>query len=182
MKSVAIYCGSASGARASYGESARALGDEIARRGMTLVYGGASVGLMGIVADAALAAGGEVIGVIPQQLVDREIAHPGLSELVVVTTMHERKAAMSARADAFIAMPGGYGTMDELFEALTWSQLGIHRKVCGLLDVEGYWQPLVRWLDHATREGFVRAPHRDLLICDARPATLLDRLASISGG
>ncbi|WP_053239137.1 TIGR00730 family Rossman fold protein [Sandaracinus amylolyticus] len=177
MKSVAVYCGSASGARPAYLAAARALGVEIAQRGMSLVYGGATVGLMGAVADAALEAGGSVIGVIPRSLVDREIAHPGLTELIVVDTMHERKAAMSARADAFVALPGGFGTMDELFEALTWSQLGIHRKRSGLLDVEQYWQPLVRWVEHAKDEGFVRAHHRELLICDDDPARLLDRLS-----
>jgi uncharacterized protein (TIGR00730 family) len=178
MKSVAVYCGSAFGVRASYVDAARELGRELARRGMTLVYGGASVGLMGAVADATLAEGGRVIGVIPRQLVDREIAHPGLSELIVVSTMHERKAEMSVRADAFIAMPGGFGTLDELFETLTWSQLGIHRKASGLLDVDGYWEPLVRFADHATDEGFLRRAHRELLIREAEPSRLLDRLAN----
>lgn len=179
MKSVAVFCGSASGARPAYVDAARALGTELARRGMTTVYGGASIGLMGAVADAALAAGGRVIGVIPQQLVDREIAHPGLTELVVVQTMHERKAEMSKRADAFIALPGGFGTMDELFEALTWSQLRIHAKPSGLLDVDGYWEPLVSWVDHASREGFVREPHRALLVHARAPGALLDELASL---
>ncbi len=180
MKSVAIYCGSASGARSSYVAAAEALGRELARRDITLVYGGASVGLMGAVADAALAHGGRVIGVIPRQLVDREIAHPGLSELIVVSTMHERKAEMSVRADAFIAMPGGFGTLDELFETLTWSQLGIHRKASGLLDIDEYWEPLVRFVDHAMDQGFLRPAHRALLIREADPNRLLDRLASFS--
>ena len=183
MRSVAIYCGSASGARPSYLEAAHAMGTEIARRGLTLVYGGATVGLMGRVADAALAAGGQVVGVIPRHLVDREIAHSRLSELLVVENMHERKAVMSARSDAFVAMPGGFGTMDELFEALTWSQLRIHAgatgvKPSGLFDVDGYWEPLVRWVDHATQEQFVRAPHRELLVHDTDAARLLDRLAA----
>lgn len=178
MKSVAVYCGSAEGVRRSYVDAARALGKELALRGITLVYGGASVGLMGALADATLAHGGRVIGVIPRQLVDREIAHPGLSELIMVSTMHERKAEMSARSDAFIAMPGGFGTLDELFETLTWSQLGIHRKASGLLDVDEYWEPLIRFVDHATDEGFLRPRHRALLIRDKSPGHLLDRLAT----
>lgn len=187
MKSVAIYCGSAAGARPAYAEAARTLGAVVARRGLTLVYGGAMVGLMGQVANAALEAGGRVVGVIPRQLVEREIAHPQLTELLVVETMHERKAAMSARSDAFVAMPGGFGTMDELFEALTWSQLRIHTgatgvKPSGLYDVEGYWEPLLRWVDLGTREGFVRAHHRDLLVHDHDPDRLLDRLAAASVG
>ena len=177
MKSVAIYCGSAPGARPEYLESARAIGAELARRGLTMVYGGASVGLMGACADAALAAGGRVIGVIPQALVDRELAHPALGEIRIVRTMHERKLEMSERADAFVALPGGFGTMDELFEALTWTQLRIHVKRCGLLDVGGYYQPLLAWIDHATREGFVRTEHRAMLIADPDPARLLDALA-----
>lgn len=186
MKGVAIYCGSADGARPAYAEAARAMGAEVARRGLTLVYGGAMVGLMGHVANAALEAGGRVVGVIPRHLVEREIAHPDLSELVVVETMHERKAAMSARSDGFVAMPGGFGTMDELFEALTWSQLRIHTGATGvkpsaLYDVEGYWEPLLRWVDHGTREGFVRAAHRELLIHETEPGRLLDRLAALCG-
>lgn len=177
MKSVCIYCGSAPGARPEYLAAARAMGAEIARRGLTMVYGGASVGLMGACADAALAGGARVIGVIPQQLVDREIAHPALGELVVVESMHQRKAEMSARADAFVALPGGFGTMDELFEALTWTQLRIHAKRAGVLDVEGYYEPLLRWVDHATHEGFVRSEHRATLVCERDPSTLLDRLA-----
>jgi uncharacterized protein (TIGR00730 family) len=177
MQSVCVYCGSAPGARPEYLAAARAMGTEIARRGLTMVYGGASVGLMGACADAALAGGARVIGVIPQQLVDREIAHPALSEIVVVETMHQRKAEMSARSDAFVALPGGFGTMDELFEALTWTQLRIHAKRAGLLDVAGYYEPLLGWVDHATREGFVRSEHRATLVCESDPSTLLDRLA-----
>lgn len=177
MRSVAIYCGSAPGGRPEYLEAARAIGVELARRSITMVYGGASVGLMGACADAALAGGGRVIGVIPQALVDRELAHPALSELRVVATMHERKLEMSERADAFVALPGGFGTMDELFEALTWTQLRIHAKRCGLLDTCGYYQPLLAWIDQATREGFVRSEHRATLACDADPARLLDLVA-----
>jgi uncharacterized protein (TIGR00730 family) len=177
MKSVAVFCGSAPGARPEYAAAARALGATLGRRGITMVYGGASVGLMGLCADAALAAGGQVIGVIPQSLVDRELAHPALSELIVTESMHRRKAEMSSRSDAFVALPGGFGTMDELFEALTWSQLGIHAKRCGLLDVGGYWQPLLAWVEQAEREGFVRAAHRRLLIDDVEPDALLDRLS-----
>lgn len=176
MQSVCVYCGSSPGARPAYLEAARAMGAEIARRGLIMVYGGASVGLMGACADAALAGGARVIGVIPQQLVDRELAHPGLSEIIVVETMHQRKAEMSARADAFVALPGGFGTMDELFEALTWTQLRIHAKRSGLLDVAGYYEPLVAWVDHAAREGFVRGDHRATLVCERDPASLLDRL------
>lgn len=180
MKSVAVFCGSARGARPAYADVARALGRELARRGLDLVYGGASVGLMGIVAEAALAEGGRVIGVIPRQLVDREIAHPALSEMLVVDSMHERKAAISARADAFVALPGGFGTMDELFEALTWAQLGLHAKPCGMLDVEGYYEPLLAWIDRACAEGFVRAEHLAMLVHAREPRTLLDRLATLA--
>jgi uncharacterized protein (TIGR00730 family) len=178
VKSVAVYCGSAPGMRPAYADAARALGTELAQRGIELVYGGASVGLMGVVADAALAARGKVIGVIPRALVEKELAHGALTELIVVDTMHERKAAMSARADAFVAMPGGFGTLDETFEALTWSQLRIHVKPVGLLDVDGYYTPLRAWVDQAVREGFVRAEHRSFLVAEPTAPALLDALAS----
>lgn len=144
---------------------------------MTLVYGGASVGLMGAVADAALAAGGRVIGVIPQVLVDREVAHGGLSELRVVASMHERKALMADLSDGFVALPGGLGTLEELAEVLTWSQLGLQHKPCGLLDVAGFWAPLLAFLDHAVEERFVRVEHRRLVLTAPEPASLLDAMA-----
>jgi uncharacterized protein (TIGR00730 family) len=149
-----------------------------AERGLGLVYGGGNVGLMGAAADAALAAGGEVIGVIPKGLVDRELAHPGLSSLHVVGTMHERKQRMHDLSDAFVALPGGYGTLDELFEALTWGQLGIHEKPCGLYDVEGFFQPLVALVDHAVAEHLLRPEHRAMLLAADRPEVLLSALAA----
>jgi len=159
-----------------YREAAIEVGRQLARRGIGLVYGGASVGLMGALADAALAAGGEVIGVIPRALVDREIAHLGLSELRVVDSLHQRKALMAELADAFLALPGGIGTLDELSEALTWSQLGIHRKSLGLLNVAGYYDALLATLDHAVAERFVRPENRALLISDTDAARLIERL------
>lgn len=174
---VCVFCGSAAGARPAYATAARALGSLIAARGLGLVYGGASVGLMGLVADAVLAAGGEVVGVIPAALEARELAHAGVSRLEVVASMHERKARMSELADAFVALPGGMGTLEELAEMLTWAQLGIHSKPCGVLDVDGYWQPLIAFFDHAVQERFLRPEHRSLLITAAEPAALLDALA-----
>lgn len=178
MKAVCVFCGSAMGARPAYADAARAMGAEIARRGLSLVYGGASVGLMGVVADAALAAGGQVVGVIPQRLGDRELSHPGLSELVVVRDMAERKAEMARRSDAFVALPGGFGTMDEIFEMLTWQQLGISDKRTGLLEVDGYWESLTRWIERAEADGFVRPPHHGLMVRASDPAALLDLLES----
>lgn len=158
---VAVFCGSASGTRESYVVAARALGAAIAGRGWGLVYGGASVGLMGAVADAALAAGGHVHGVIPRSMTERELAHRGLSQLDVVETMHARKARMVELADrGAIALPGGFGTLDELFELVTWTHLGIVQRRAVLLDVDGYWDPLFAWADHAEREGFVRGSQR----------------------
>ena len=178
MQSVLVFCGSSPGARADYAQRAGELGRLIAGRGLDLVYGGAAVGLMGELADAALDAGGKVIGVIPRRLVEREIAHPGLTELREVSSMHERKALMAELADAVIALPGGSGTLDELFELFTWNQLGLHRAPIGLLDVAGYWQPLLGLLDHMVAERFLRAEYRDMLLVDADPAALLDALAS----
>ncbi len=174
---VCVYCGSSDGARPVYRAAAQELASTLARRGIGVVYGGASVGLMGAVADAALAAGGEVVGVIPQSLVDREIAHPGI-ELEVVATMHERKARMADLADAFVALPGGAGTLDELFEIYTWAQLGMHAKPCALLEVDGYWAGLTAFLDHAVAEGFLRAPHREMLLTAPDPDALLAALAA----
>jgi len=176
MRRILVFCGSSPGARPEYVAAAHALGAVLAGRGLGLVYGGASVGVMGAIADAALQDGGEVIGVIPQRLVDREVAHAGLSDLRVVATMHERKALMAQLADGVIALPGGTGTLDELFELFTWSQLGLHHKPIGLLDVAGYWQPLLRFLDHAVSERFLRAEHRDTLLVDTDPEALLNRL------
>ena len=149
----------------------------LGQRSIGLVYGGGHVGLMGVVADACLKAGGSVIGVIPQVLADKEVAHRGLTELRVVGSMHERKAVMAELSDAFLALPGGYGTWDELFEALTWSQLGIQNKVCGLLNVNGYYDPLIAMADKAVTEGFIRDPHREWMLSDTDASRLLDRLS-----
>lgn len=160
MSRLCVFCGSSPGNRPIYLEAAKRLGRTLGERRVGIVYGGSSIGLMGAMADAALEAGGEVIGVIPRSMVDREIAHTGLSASHVVETMHERKALMTSLSDAFLAMPGGHGTLDELFEALTWSQLGIHEKPIALWDVSGYWQPLIAAIDHAVQEGFVRPRDR----------------------
>jgi uncharacterized protein (TIGR00730 family) len=178
LGSVCVFSGSSPGARPSYSETAAALGREVAARGLRLVYGGASVGLMGAVADAALAAGGEVVGVIPQHLVDREVAHDGLTELRITGSMHERKALMADLADGFVALPGGLGTLEELAEILTWSQLGLQSKPCGLLDVEGFFDPLLAFLDHTVTERFVSRQHRALVLSADRPDALLDLLAA----
>jgi uncharacterized protein (TIGR00730 family) len=178
MESVCVFCGGNPGARPAYAEAARRLGEVLAARGLTLVYGGAGGGLMGAVADGALSGGGRVVGVLPGFMTAREIAHRGLTELVVVGSMHERKAVMAARAGAFVALPGGFGTLDELFEVLTWSQLGLHHKPCALLDVEGYFAPLIAFLDHAAAEGLVRPEHRALLFVEHDPGRLVDRLAT----
>lgn len=176
MRRVCVFCGSKPGAREAYREAARELGVALVERGYGLVYGGASVGLMGTIADAVLERGGEVIGVMPQSLVARELSHPNLSELHIVETMHERKALMAANSDAFIAMPGGFGTFEELFEVVTWGQLGIHRKAVGLLDVAGYFAALVDLVERGVAEGFIPETHRDLLCLDPNPRSLLDRL------
>ena len=164
----------------AYAEAARAFGAALAGRGLGVVYGGGRVGLMGAVADAALAAGGDVVGVIPQALVERELAHGGLTELHVVGSLHERKALMAELADGFTALPGGFGTLDELLEQLTWSQLGLHAKPIGLLDVEGYWRPLIALARHATEEGFVRESDLGALAVSDDPEVLLDRLERLT--
>jgi uncharacterized protein (TIGR00730 family) len=179
LRSVCVYCGSNAGSRPLYAERAAALGARLAQEGLALVYGGGNVGLMGIVADAALAAGGDVVGVIPQALLERELAHDGLSELHVVGSLHERKALMAELADAFVALPGGFGTLDELMEQLTWSQLGLHAKPVGLLDVEGYWRPLVAFARHATEEGFVREADLASIAIAGDADALLDQLARL---
>ena len=168
MKSVCVYCGSNPGSRPIYTERAIALGDRLARDGLALVYGGGNVGLMGVVADAVLAAGGEVIGVIPEQLVGMEVAHRGVTRLEIVANMHERKARMFDLSDGFVALPGGFGTLDEMFEMLTWRQLGIGNKPCAFLDVDGFYAPLVAMMDRMVAEGFVHAgQRRDLWHGDA---------------
>ena len=174
---IAVFCGSAFGRGDEYAASAKSFARASVRRGMRVVYGGASVGLMGLVADTVLAEGGEVIGVIPSKLVEREIGHRRLTELRVVETMHERKAGMAALADAFVALPGGLGTLEELFEVWTWSQLGIHSKPCALLNTAGYYDPLIDFLDHAVEEGFVRERQRSTLIVSSDPDELLELLA-----
>jgi uncharacterized protein (TIGR00730 family) len=176
MKSVCVFCGSSPGARPSYRAAAERLATAIAERGLDLVYGGASVGLMGALADAALAAGGRVVGVLPRALDRKEIAHAGLSELRVVDSMHERKAQMAERSDAFVALPGGIGTLEEWFEVLTWSQLGFHVKPCGLLDVDGYFAPLLALLDRAVHERFVTPAHRSMIVVEDDAERLLDAL------
>ena len=178
MKRVLVFCGSSPGARPEYVARAEQLGRLLAEREIELVYGGASVGLMGALADGALAAGGTVIGVIPTRLVELEVAHAGLTKLHMVETMHERKALMAELSDAVIALPGGAGTLDELFELMTWKQLGLHRKPIGLLDVAGYWQPLLVFLQHAVDERFVRAHHFETLLVSQDTASLLDLLAA----
>jgi len=174
---VCVFCGSSPGRRPAFAAAASELGRRLAEHGVGLVYGGGSVGLMGRVADAALAAGGEVVGVIPEALAGKEVAHPGLTRLHVVKSMHERKALMAEMADAFVALPGGFGTLDELFEAITWGQLGLHRKPIGLLDVEGYFAPLVSFVDRAVEDGFVRPPYRALFVVSATVDGLLAALA-----
>ena len=180
MNRVCVFCGASSGRRPAYAEAARSFGALLAARGIGLVYGGGRVGLMGAVADGALAGGGEVIGVIPQALVDRELAHQALSTLHVVTSLHERKALMADLSDAFVALPGGFGTLDELMEQLTWAQLGIHAKPVGLLDVDGYWAPLAALARHLTEEGFVRESDLGAIAIGDDGALLLDRLARIA--
>ena len=180
LRRVCVFCGSSLGARPDYLDVARALGVELAERGIGLVYGGAHVGLMGALADTCRLAGGEVTGVIPSPLVDAEVAHTGLDDLRVVGTMHERKALMADLADGFVALPGGFGTLEEFSEVVTWSQLGLHPtpKPCGLLDVAGFYAPLVEWFDGAAEQGFIRPQHRELVLVDTRPGPLLDALAA----
>jgi uncharacterized protein (TIGR00730 family) len=179
MQRICVFCGSARGARPAYEESARQLGQALVARGVSLVYGGGHVGLMGVVADAVLEAGGEAIGVIPHALAAREIAHQGLTRLHVVDSMHERKALMADLSDAFIAMPGGFGTYEEFFEAVTWTQLGVHRKPCGLLNVTGFYDPIVQFLDRAVGEGFVKPQHRAAILVGSDPGELIDALTTV---
>lgn len=176
MKSICVFCGSSIGALDVYRDDAARVGELIAQRGLRLVYGGGKVGLMGVVADAALQAGGEVLGIIPESLMVKEVGHGSLTELMVTRTMHERKAAMADAADAFIALPGGFGTFDELCEILTWSQLGIHQKPIGLLDTAGFFSQLSTFFDFVLAQGFLRPEHRALLLEEADPTLLLDRM------
>ena len=178
LSAVAVYCGSNLGNDRTYAEAAASLGRTMAKRGIRLVYGGGQVGLMGVVADAVLECGGEVHGVITEALVAKEVSHRGLARLQVVGTMHERKAAMADAADAFVMLPGGFGTLDEFFEVVTWTQLGIHAKPCGVLDAAGFFEPLRALVDGAVAAGFVHPAHRDMIVTDDDPARLLDRLAA----
>jgi uncharacterized protein (TIGR00730 family) len=171
-----VYCGSSPGRQPAYVEAARVLARAMARRNIRLVYGGARVGVMGALADSALAEGGQVTGVIPRALAVKEVAHDALPELIVTESMHERKTTMALRSDACIALPGGIGTLEELFEAWTWTQLGFQRKPCALLNVQGYFDGLIRFVDHGVSEGFLRAEHRNILLVDTDAERLLDRI------
>lgn len=173
-----VYCGSSRGLNPSFAAAARVVGHELARRGIGVVYGGGNVGLMGVLADAALEGGGEVIGVIPHGLVLRELAHQGLTELHVVQSMHDRKALMGDLCDGFMALPGGFGTLEEFCEAVTWTQLGLHAKPCGLLNVDGFYDPLLAFLEHALAEQFLRPTHMEIIVSDRDPLNLVDRLVS----
>lgn len=178
MDRLCVFCGSSSGKGDTYEAAARRLGETLAGSGIAIVYGGASVGLMGTLADAALGVGGEVIGVIPKALQDREISHGGLTDLRVVGSMHERKALMSKLSDGFIAMPGGAGTLEEFFEVWTWAQLGEHSKPCGLLNVDGYYDPLLNFLDHVATQGFLSEKRRDMVLVEKEPKPLLESLSN----
>jgi uncharacterized protein (TIGR00730 family) len=178
IRAICIFCGSSTGVGTAYEAAARTFATLMARRRIRLVYGGASVGLMGAIADTALNEGGEVVGVIPRALVDREIAHTGLTELHVVETMHERKAMMADLSDAFVALPGGLGTLEELFEVWTWGMLGLHAKPYGLLNVGGYYTPLTGFLDHARDEGFIRPAQRAMLVVEDDANRLVEKLSS----
>jgi uncharacterized protein (TIGR00730 family) len=175
MKTVCVYCGSNPGRLPEYRDAARLLGYEMARRGLGLVYGGASIGVMGAVADAVLERGGQAVGVIPYSLATKEVSHDGLDELIVVDSMHERKAKMAELSDGFIALPGGWGTIEEIFEMLTWAQLGFHEKPCGLLNVAAYYDQLFAFLENAIEQQFVKEEYRPMIIMDKIPGTLLDR-------
>ncbi len=178
MARICVFCGSDLGARPEFAAAAREMGRELVRRGLGLVYGGGRVGLMGVIADTVLEAGGSVVGVIPEALSAKELAHEGLTELRVVASMHERKALMAELSDAFVAIPGGLGTLEEFCEVLTWAQLGIHAKPCGLLNVEGYYDPLLALFDHAVAERFVRPEHRALVLASDESTLLLDAMAT----
>ena len=178
LQSVCVYCGSNPGRLPAYVAAAEMLGQELAARGITLVYGGASIGVMGAIANAVIRHGGRAVGVIPQALATREVAHAGLDDLIVVTSMHERKARMAELADGFIALPGGWGTLEELFEMLTWAQLGLHHKPCGLLNVAGYYDHLALFLEHTIAQGFVREGYRPMMMIENDITPLLSRFAT----
>lgn len=178
LRRLCVFCGSNAGREPGYRRLAEGLARTLAGRGVGIVYGGGRVGLMGVLADAALAAGGEVIGIIPQALIDREIGHRGLTELRIVCSMHERKALMAELADGFVALPGGIGTLEELFEVWTWAQLGLHAKPCGVLDADGFYAPLVGFLDHLVETGFVRPAHRAMLLSAQSPEALLEAFSA----
>lgn len=180
LRRVCVFCGSKVGTDPRYREAAVDFGKLLVRKKIGLVYGGGSIGLMGAIADAVLADGGEVIGVIPQSLATTELLHPGVADMRVVASMHARKALMAELSDAFVALPGGFGTFEEFFEVVTWSQLGLHRKLTGLLNVGGYYDPLVRLVDHAVQEGFIKPKHRKLLVIEERHDVLLNRLSQES--
>jgi uncharacterized protein (TIGR00730 family) len=179
MRRLCVFCGSSFGIKEAYVDAARSMGALLARRGIGLVYGGGNVGLMGLIADAVIDQGGEVIGVIPQALADREIAHSRITDLRVVDSMHTRKAMMAELSDGFVAMPGGVGTFEEFFEVVTWTQLGLHRKPCGLLNVSGFYTPLAAFIDQAVSEGFIKPVHRAAIVVDDDPERLLDTLLTI---
>jgi hypothetical protein len=176
MTRICVFCGTNPGSRPEYGAAARRLGQVLAEQGLELVYGGASVGIMGELADSVHEHGGHVTGIIPQQLVEKESAHTGIPNLIVVASMHQRKSQMADMSDGFIALPGGIGTLEGFFEILTWAQLGIHAKPSGILNVEGYFDGLTRFLDHAVREGFLTEPHRNAIFVESDPVRLLERM------
>ena len=179
VRRICVFTGSRHGSSGAYAAAAQRLGRELIERSMALVYGGGNVGLMTVIADTVLELGGHVTGVIPNTLVSQEVAHRGVSRLHVVDSMHERKALMAKLADGFVAMPGGIGTMEEFFEVLSWAQLGLHEKPCGLLNVSGYYDPLIQFLDHAVAEDFIKAKHRALMIVEPEPGKLLDRFEEV---
>lgn len=178
LKQICVYCGSNGGRQPEYLEQARAFGQELVKRDIGLVYGGAAVGLMGAVADGVMQAGGRAVGIIPVSLMQKELAHRGLTELHVVQSMHERKTMMAERADGFVALPGGAGTLEEIFETWTWAQLGMHQKPCGLLNIAGYYDDLARFLDHTVAEAFMQPQHRAMLAVESDAGALLDRFAA----
>jgi uncharacterized protein (TIGR00730 family) len=182
VRRLCVFCGSSPGAQPAYGDAAEELGRVLVEEGIGLVYGGGQVGLMGRLGDAVLAAGGEITGVLPRALVEKEIGHPGVADLRVVGSMHERKALMAELADGFVALPGGLGTLEELFEVYTWAQLGLHRKPCALLDVEGYYEGIATFLSHAVDERFLREDHRTMLMVEREPRALIERLRRFEPG
>lgn len=178
MKAIAVFCGSSIGASAAYKEGAIALGKELAKRKITLVYGGSSIGIMGVIADTVLEEGGSVIGVMPNFLHEREISHPNLTDLIVVDSMHERKAKMADLVEGFIVLPGGPGTLDEFFEIFTWAQIGLHNKPCGLLNIDNYYEPLISLFDHMISQQFLHEKYRSMLLINDNPSNLIEKFAT----